>query len=182
MTAIANPPVLIHRSCIKLIGLLACSSALVTLGVWMADGGAADMRGQMSVFAGWGIAAFFAYTVFVGVRRLFSTRPLVELSEAGLLDRRQFRKAIPWAAVRQVSTRPMLGAPVLRIHLTEDALREVDFTAFAAANRRLSKLFGQDHIEVTAMDLDVSAWQLLGHIRQHLQANNPEALAGGKPG
>jgi hypothetical protein len=66
------------------------------------------------------------YMGFLLIRDLRAGNPIVAVTEAGLVDRRQSQAPLPWSEIEEIEVRRMTFMPGLRIHLRNGERRELD--------------------------------------------------------
>jgi len=166
----------IESSVSKLIGLIASEAAFVAIGVWIINGGAADSRGESSVYIGWIVTVFFGLCLLVTIHRLiFGHRKPVELTKQGFWDKRALKQEVPWSAVSRISVCSHRGTSTLRVQFTDEAMLRNQLTPIGKTTRWLNKPFGLDGIYVGSTDLDISFSELRSLFQKYLSEFNPTA-------
>ena len=174
-----TPPgrIIIERSTPKTIVIVVGSAILTAFSIWFIRGGAVDSRGEASVYIVWMGVMVFGFSLLVHIHRLIFGAPMpVKLSPQGFLDRRAFTQEVPWSAVSRLSVWSHRGTSLLRIQLTDQAMRDCKLTPVGQITRWLNRPLGLDGIYIGSADLDVSFSRLRMLFQEYLSEYNPGAI------
>lgn len=181
MEAYSLGQISIRRSLPKSIGLLIVASVFVAIGIWLVRGGAVGTKGTSTIFFGWVTVVFFGIcSVLALFRLIFGSNTPVILSPTGFVDKRSFKREIPWSEISHVSVFSYRKTSMIRLQLAYDGIDRLELTWSATITRWLNKPFSLDGLYISSSDLDISFPELWDVTRRYVTEFCPHALAGDK--
>lgn len=160
-----DQPITIHRSKLKTALMLLGSILFVVAGGWMAQNSYVEQgAGSFEVFMGIIGVIFFGACAVLLVPRLFESKPVLELSEQGLLARDISVEPIHWRdilAVRLVSYRKQ---PIIELMLSPQAEQSLPFTRIVRMTRSANRGLGFEGVCLSGVGLSRPPAEVVGLI------------------
>jgi hypothetical protein len=117
-----------------------------------------------------GVAFFGLCTVLIFWRFVSTRGPVVTLTPEGIQDKRVAAEAIPWTAVRGISTWQSHGQKFMVLAVDPDVESKLSLTRTAAWTRGANRTLGADGLCITTNGLSISHDKLLKTATAYAQA------------
>lgn len=119
-------------------------------------------RGSLPEFIGYVGLVFFGLCTVIGLWRTVTARgPVLTLSVEGIRDTRVAAEAIPWAAVRGISTWEQSGQKVMVLAIDPETESRLTLTRIARWSRGPNRALGADGLAIATTGLAIGYDTLL---------------------
>jgi len=143
------------------------TSVLVAVGAVLATRGSASIATRS-----FGIlcSVFFGFCAIVIARRLFDSRPVLLINEAGIFDRRATDRMVPWSAIAKIGEMRVRNQQFYLFELSQPARQFID-DRYKRSLSTLNRPWVRNGVFVGANGLTASHEQIGSALRKYSTAS-----------